>query len=44
MPFCSDQCRLDDLGRWLDGGYVIAGAPVSTDEDPASHGPNGAPS
>lgn len=23
-PFCSDRCRLLDLGKWLDEGYVIA--------------------
>jgi uncharacterized protein len=23
FPFCSDQCRLIDLGRWLDGKYQI---------------------
>ncbi len=22
-PFCSDACRLADLGAWLDGEYVI---------------------
>jgi endogenous inhibitor of DNA gyrase (YacG/DUF329 family) len=26
FPFCSDRCRLIDLGRWLDGKYAI---PVS---------------
>jgi uncharacterized protein len=23
FPFCSDRCRLIDLGRWLDGKYQI---------------------
>ena len=23
FPFCSERCRLVDLGRWIDGGYVI---------------------
>lgn len=27
-PFCSERCRLADLGSWLDGGYRIA-APLS---------------
>jgi endogenous inhibitor of DNA gyrase (YacG/DUF329 family) len=27
-PFCSERCRLADLGTWLDGGYRI-GAPLS---------------
>jgi endogenous inhibitor of DNA gyrase (YacG/DUF329 family) len=22
-PFCSERCRLLDLGRWLDGGYRV---------------------
>lgn len=22
-PFCSERCKLVDLGRWLDGTYVI---------------------
>jgi endogenous inhibitor of DNA gyrase (YacG/DUF329 family) len=22
-PFCSDRCKLIDLGRWLDGRYFI---------------------
>jgi endogenous inhibitor of DNA gyrase (YacG/DUF329 family) len=29
-PFCSDRCRLIDLGRWLDGKYQI---PVDDDQD-----------
>ncbi len=24
FPFCSDRCRLIDLGRWASGGYVIS--------------------
>jgi endogenous inhibitor of DNA gyrase (YacG/DUF329 family) len=24
FPFCSERCRLVDLGRWLDEGYVIS--------------------
>ncbi len=26
FPFCSERCRLIDLGRWADGKYVIPGA------------------
>jgi endogenous inhibitor of DNA gyrase (YacG/DUF329 family) len=22
-PFCSDRCKLIDLGRWLDGKYSV---------------------
>ena len=24
FPFCSDRCRLVDLGKWLKGGYTIS--------------------
>ncbi len=24
-PFCSERCRLIDLGRWVDGSYAIPG-------------------
>ncbi len=24
-PFCSKRCKLVDLGRWLDGAYVVPG-------------------
>jgi endogenous inhibitor of DNA gyrase (YacG/DUF329 family) len=24
-PFCSERCRLQDLGKWLGGDYRIAG-------------------
>jgi endogenous inhibitor of DNA gyrase (YacG/DUF329 family) len=23
FPFCSDRCRLIDLGRWADGSYAV---------------------
>jgi endogenous inhibitor of DNA gyrase (YacG/DUF329 family) len=32
FPFCCERCRLADLGKWLDGDYVIPGPP-SFDED-----------
>jgi hypothetical protein len=25
FPFCSDRCKLVDLGRWIDGAYSIPG-------------------
>jgi endogenous inhibitor of DNA gyrase (YacG/DUF329 family) len=30
-PFCSERCKLADLGTWLTGGYAIPAEPV---EDP----------
>ena len=34
FPFCSDRCKLLDLGRWIDGDYAIPGPPV--EEKPAA--------
>ena len=34
-PFCSERCKMLDLGKWLDGGYVIATDEVTDDEDKA---------
>jgi endogenous inhibitor of DNA gyrase (YacG/DUF329 family) len=31
MPFCSDRCRLIDLGRWLNEDYGMPAGP--SDED-----------
>jgi len=25
QPFCSERCKMADLGQWLSGGYRIAG-------------------
>ena len=36
FPFCSDRCKLIDLGRWLDGKYQI---PIVDRED--QHGSAG---
>ena len=27
-PFCSERCKLQDLARWADGTYRVAGDPV----------------
>ncbi len=32
FPFCSERCRLIDLGRWIDGHYVIPGTEISPAE------------
>lgn len=31
FPFCSDRCRLIDLGKWASGGYRIS-SPVMDPE------------
>ncbi len=28
FPFCSERCKLVDLGRWIDGDYAIPGPPA----------------
>jgi uncharacterized protein len=33
FPFCSDRCRLIDLGKWASGQYVIS-SPVRDSEEP----------
>lgn len=33
MPFCSDRCRLIDLGNWASGKYVIPGAATTELDD-----------
>ena len=34
FPFCSERCRVIDLGKWASGGYVIS-SPLN---DPETHG------
>jgi endogenous inhibitor of DNA gyrase (YacG/DUF329 family) len=33
VPFCSDRCRLIDLGNWASEKYVISTPVTSKDED-----------
>ena len=30
-PFCSERCKLIDLGAWADGSHAIAGDPAEDD-------------
>jgi len=32
FPFCSERCRLIDLGKWASGAYVISSPIKDTDE------------
>ena len=39
-PFCSERCRNEDLARWADGEYRVAGDPIpppGSDADPDTH-------
>jgi endogenous inhibitor of DNA gyrase (YacG/DUF329 family) len=33
FPFCSERCRLIDLGKWASGAYRIASPVTDTSED-----------
>ena len=33
FPFCSERCRIIDLGNWATDKYVIPGAPMSNPLD-----------
>ncbi|MBI4043153.1 MAG: DNA gyrase inhibitor YacG [Deltaproteobacteria bacterium] len=35
-PFCSERCRLIDLGDWASGRYSIPGEPVPAESVPLS--------
>jgi endogenous inhibitor of DNA gyrase (YacG/DUF329 family) len=50
FPFCSDRCRVVDLGKWASGGYVLSTPINNVGEDfqgdydlssPRKKGPNG---
>ena len=32
FPFCSERCRLIDLGKWASGAYVIPSPVTDVDE------------
>jgi len=32
-PFCSERCKLQDLARWADGSYRVAGEVVSDPDE-----------
>lgn len=34
FPFCSQPCKLVDLGKWLEGTYRIPGGPAIPGEEP----------
>jgi len=32
FPFCSDRCRVIDLGKWASGAYVVSSPTADEDE------------
>jgi len=39
-PFCSERCKLVDLGKWLNEEYRIPGADDESEAAPSGHGPS----
>lgn len=39
-PFCSERCRLIDLGAWADGSYSIPGETPPLDADLGDQAPH----
>ena len=42
VPFCSDRCRLIDLGRWLDESYAVPAPRSPRPGEPAGDDPEDA--
>jgi hypothetical protein len=43
MPFCSERCRLVDLGRWLDERYGMPHEPEEPPEEAGDEPPDEQP-
>ncbi len=39
-PFCSERCKLIDLGEWATEGHKIAGESVEVETDIDQHNPS----
>jgi endogenous inhibitor of DNA gyrase (YacG/DUF329 family) len=37
-PFCSERCKMADLGRWLTGGYSVPAEDLPEESDPGQDG------
>ncbi len=40
VPFCSERCRLIDLGMWANEEYRIPGAPANVEKESGSEKPD----
>jgi len=43
LPFCSERCRLRDLGRWLNEEHALPCESTSDAEQQSADGPASAP-
>lgn len=39
FPFCSNRCRIIDLGKWASGAYVVSSPATDIDEPIRDHNP-----
>ncbi len=39
LPFCSERCRLIDLGRWLDEEHAVPATSQDDDEETENQAP-----
>jgi uncharacterized protein len=42
-PFCSERCKLIDLGKWVSEEYRVPGQPVPTEQNVGDDGPREGP-
>lgn len=42
FPFCSERCRVEDLGNWASEKYVVSD-PIFDEEEPAEGGQKAIP-
>lgn len=40
LPFCSQRCRMIDLGKWASGGYVISSPVTDAEEEVQDSAPD----
>lgn len=38
-PFCSERCAKQDLAKWADEGYTIAGSDFASEDDDSHFNP-----
>jgi uncharacterized protein len=41
FPFCTERCRLIDLGRWVDGKYALPAGPAPSSSSADGSGDEG---
>ena len=42
LPFCSERCKMADLGQWLTGTYRVPGTPhdaIDSQDDESAEDP-----